>query len=110
MLDLFSDMAEGILDQLGEDAFLAGATNPIKINIEHGVQLAGMGGEEAQYRGDLVANRDVATVMTKHAPTAGQSFTFAPTALPIYAGRTFRLEFLVEDNGFTKRFVVMEAK
>lgn len=110
MLDLFSDMAEGILDQLGEDAFLAGAATPIKINIEHGVQLAGISGEEAQYRGDLVANRDVATIMTKFQPAAGQSFTFAPSALSIYAGRTYRLEFLVEDNGYTKRFVIMEAR
>lgn len=101
MLELFSDMAEGILDQLGEDAFLAGATDPIKINIEHGVQLAGIGGEEAQYRGDLVANRDIATIMSKHNPAAGQRF--------VQNGKTYRLEFLVEDNGYTKRFVVMET-
>lgn len=104
MLDIFSDMAEGILDQLGEDAFLAGATTPIKINIEHGVQLAGIGGEEAQYRGDMVANRDVATILSKHNPAAGQRFVFAGT------GKTYRIEFLVEDNGYSKRFVVMESK
>lgn len=109
MLELFSEMAEGILDQLGEDAFLASATTPIKINIEHGVQLAGIGGEDAQYRGDLVANRDVATIMSKYQPAAGQRFTFAPTATTSYVGRTFRIEFLVEDNGVTKRFVVMEV-
>ena len=99
MLDIFSDMAEGILDQLGEDAFLAGATTPIKINIEHGVQL-----EEAQYRGDMVANRDVATILSKHSPAAGQRFVFAGT------GKAYRIEFLVEDNGYSKRFVVMESK
>lgn len=103
MLEIFSDMAEGILDQLGEDAFLAGATDTIKINIEHGVQLAGIGGEDAQYRGDLVANRDVATILSKHNPVAGQHFVFEET------GKTYRLEFLVEDNGYTKRFVVMET-
>lgn len=109
MLEIFSDMAEGILDQLGEDAFLAGATTPIKINIEHGVQLAGIGSEDAQYRGDLVANRDVATILAKYQPAARQTFTFAPTATPGYAGRTFRIEFLAEDNGVTKRFVIMEV-
>ncbi len=99
MLDLFSEMAEGILDSIGEDAFYDGATEPIKINIENGVQLAGMGGEDAQYRGDLVANRDVATILSRHNPRAGKQF--------VQGGKTYRLEFLVEDNGVTRRFVVM---
>lgn len=101
MLDLFSEMAESILDQLGEDAFFDGATTTIKINIEHGVQLAGIGGEEAQYRGDLVANRDVATILSAHNPDAGKRFVFKNS------GKAYRLEFLVEDTGATRRFVVM---
>lgn len=104
MLELFSEMAQGILDQLGEDAFLAGATKTTKINIEHGVQLAGIGGEDAQYRGDLVANRDVATILSSQNPAAGQTFVFESS------GKAYTLEFLVEDNGYTKRFVVMEKK
>lgn len=100
MLAVFSSMAKGILNHLGEDAFFAGATEPTKINIEHGVQLAGIGGEEAQYRGDLVANRDVATILSEINPKAGDTFA--------QNGKTYRLEFLVEDNGVTKRFVIME--
>ena len=99
MLEIFSEMAESILDDLGEDAFFAGAVAPITVNIEHGVQLAGIGGEEAQYRGDLVANRDIATVHVRHDPRAGQRFTLG--------GAAYRLEHLVEDNGVTRRFVVM---
>jgi hypothetical protein len=99
MLDLFSDAAEGILDLIGEDAFLAGALTPIQINVEHGVQLTGIGGDQAQYKGDLVANRDVATIHTRHNPQSGQTF--------VQGGATYRLEFMVEDNGATKRFVIM---
>ena len=101
MLDIFSKMAQGVLDRVGEDAFYDGATTPIKINIEHGVQLAGIGGEEAAYRGDHVANRDVATIHNQHNPRAGKRFT--------QGGKTYRLEALVEDNGVTRRFVVMEV-
>lgn len=99
MLDLFSDAAEGILDHIGEDAFLAGALTPIKINVEHGVQLTGIGGDQAQYKGDLVANRDVATIASLHNPLSGQTF--------VQDGLTYRLEFMVEDNGATQRFVIM---
>lgn len=99
MLDLFSDAAEGILDHIGEDAFLAGASTPTKINVEHGVQLTGIGGDQAQYKGDLVANRDVATILSSQNPLSGQTF--------VQNGLTYRLEFMVEDNGATQRFVVM---
>lgn len=104
MLDVFREMAEGILDELGEDAFYDGGATPIKINIENGVQLAGIGGEDAQYRGDLVANRDVATILSRHNPVAGKRIVF------VDSGKAYRLEFLVEDNGVTRRFVVMESQ
>ena len=107
--DLFSQMSQGVLDQLGEDAFFDGATETIKINIEHGVQLAGIGGEDAQYKGDLVVNRDVATVHNSASPKAGMRFTFASTAGARYAGKTFRLDASVEDNGVSRRFVVLEV-
>lgn len=102
MLDLFSGMAQGILDVLGEDAFYDGATTPIKVNIEHGVQLTGMGGEEATYRGDLIANRDVATLFLRDNPQAGKRF--------VQNGKTYRLEHKVEDNGVTIKFVIMEVR
>ena len=101
MLDLFREMAEGILDELGEDAFYDGGFTPIKVNIEHGVQLAGIDSEQAAYRGDLVANRDVATISLRHNPVAGKRF--------VQNGKTYRLEFLVEDNGVSRRFVITEG-
>lgn len=101
MLDLFREMAEGILDELGEDAFYDGGSTPIKINIEHAVQLAGIDSEQASYRGDLVVNRDVATISLLHNPAAGKRF--------VQNGKTCRLEFLLEDNGVTRRFVISEV-
>lgn len=101
MISHFADMAADILDLLGEDAFFDGGTEPIKINIEHGVQLTGIGGEEASYRGDLVVNRDVATIHHMHNPTVGKRF--------IQNGLTYRLETLLEDNGATRRYVISRS-
>ncbi|WP_313330662.1 hypothetical protein [Comamonas sp.] len=101
MLGAFQDMAIGILDLIGEDAFFAGSLTPTKINIEHGVQLAGIGGDEAVYKGDMAVNRDVATVLSSLGPKATDTF--------VQNGRTYRLEFLVEDNGVTRRFAIMEV-
>lgn len=101
MLDAFTDAAEGILDLLGEDAFFAGGTTPIKINIEHGVQLTGLGSDEAAYRGDMIAQRDVASIHQSHNPQAGQTF--------VQGGSTYRLEHAVEDNGALKRFVILKV-
>lgn len=101
MLDIFRDAAEDILDLVGEDVFFAGATESVKINIEHGVQLTGIDGDTAAYRGDLVANRDAATIETRHNPQPKQTFTLG--------GVTYRLDFMVEDNGASKRFVIMKV-
>ena len=104
MLNLFNSMAEGILAALGEDAFLAGATKTTKINIERGVELGGIGSEQAAYRGDLIVRRDVATILASLNPKTGQTFAMA---LPGGArGDTYKLEELLEDNGATRRFVV----
>lgn len=105
MSSVFGRMAKGILTVLGEDALLRNAV-PCKINIEHGVQLTGMDGESASYRGDLVVARDVATIEKQHDPKSGDRFRFEPDSGP-HAGTTWRLEGLVEDNGYTRRYVVM---
>lgn len=107
MLSLFSDMAEGILAAMGEDAFFAGATETTKINIERGVELGGLGSEQASYRGDLIVRRDVATILVSLNPRTGQTFTMA---LPGGArGATYKLEELVEDNGATRRFAILKV-
>lgn len=108
MSSVFGRMAQGVLSVLGEDALLRGAV-PCKINIEHGVQLTGMDGESAAYRGDLVVNRDVATVLKTHDPKAGDIFTFAVDGGGPHAGQSWRLETMIEDNGFTRRYVALQV-
>ena len=101
MIDAFRRMSESILSFLGEDAFYDGATVPTKINIEHGVQLTGMDGDRAEYRGDLTVNRDVATITSDVNPQAGKRF--------VQNGVTYRLEFLLQDNGVNKCFVILRV-
>ena len=84
-------MHKSILFALGEDALFAGSTAPERVNIEHGVQVDGMGD-------DLTVTRDIATVEATH--TAGEYFN--------QNGKRYRLEALVQDNGVNKRFIVME--
>jgi hypothetical protein len=99
MLDLFKQMSKSILASLGEDALLRG-TVPCRINIENGVQFTGIDGESAQYRGDLSVDRDVATIGIEHNPVINDTFT--------QNGKTYMLEKKIEDNGVTRKFVVME--
>jgi hypothetical protein len=72
------------------------------INIEHDVQMAGMGAEQAAYRGDYVANRDIATVPMDLNPRVGDRF--------VQDGVLWRLESLHSDKGANRRFVVSRVK
>lgn len=107
MSSVFGRMAQGILSVLGEDALLREAV-PCKINIEHGVQLTGMDGESAVYRGDLVVERDVVTILKTANPKSGDRFKFNPNSGP-HADQTWQLESMIEDNGYTRRFVVLRV-
>ena len=101
MIGAFRRMSQGVLTTLGEDAFFDGGTTPVRINIEHGVQLAGIDGDAAQYRGDLNVERDMATISSDLNPAAGKTF--------VQNGATYRLEFRVQDNGVNERFVIMQV-
>lgn len=107
MTSVFGRMAQGVLSVLGENALLRG-TVPCKINIEHGVQLSGMDSENASYRGDLVVARSVASVLKSMEPRGGDSFTFADNSGP-HAGQTWRLETMIEDNGYIRRYTVLKV-
>lgn len=108
MTSVFGRMAQGVLSVLGEDALLRGAV-PCRINIEHGVQLTGMDGEAASYRGDLVVEKDVATILKTADPKSGDTITFLSTGTGPHAGKTYRLEVMIEDNNVTRRYVVLEV-
>lgn len=107
-MSVFGRMTESVLSLLGEDAFLR-TTVACKVNIEHGVQLTGADAESAAYRGDLVVNRDVATIALRHAPQSGDTLHFPATGTGPHAGKHYRLESRIEDNGFSQRYVVLEV-
>ena len=94
MISAFGRMAKGILDRLGEDAFFDGAITPIKINIEHGVQVQDDGDQ------NLVVERSVATLAVEVGARSGKTF--------VQNGRTWKLQHRVNDNGVTQRYVVIE--
>ena len=103
---IFGRMTESVLGLLGEDALLRD-TVPCKINLEHGVQLTGIDGERAAARGDLVVNSDVATIAKRHDPKGGDKITFSAGSGP-HAGTRWRLETMLEDNGFSRRYQVIQ--
>lgn len=108
MSGVFGRMTESVLSLLGEDALLRGAVE-CKVNIEHGVQLIGMEAERAASRGDLVTNSDVATIAKRHDPKGGDTVSFPVDNGGPHAGRSFRLEAKVEDNGYSGRYIVIET-
>lgn len=98
MLPAFRRAAQGILNLMGEDAFFNGATTPIKINIEQGVQVEGFLNDTDK---DVFIQRDVATISSEVSPKAGDRF--------VQNGRTYRLEYRVQDSGVLQRFVIMDV-
>ena len=101
-MTLFEGMSNTLLRLTGKPSFFNGGTSPVFINIEHGVQMAGIGSETAQYRGDYVAQRDVATVGNSLDPQAGHTFT--------QDGVQYRLESLLRDNGANRRFIISKVR
>ncbi|TXH82367.1 MAG: hypothetical protein E6Q74_05295 [Pseudoxanthomonas sp.] len=102
VLSIFERMSATILRTLGKPSYYNGSTEPVMINIEHDVQMAGMGAEQAAYRGDYVANRDIATVPVDLNPRVGDRF--------VQDGVLWRLESLHSDKGANRRFVVSRVK
>lgn len=98
MLPAFRRAAQGILNLMGEDAFFNGATTPIKINIEQGVQVEGFQNDTDR---DIFMQRDVATISSEVNPKAGDQF--------VQNGRTYRLEYRAHDSGVLQRFVIMDV-
>jgi hypothetical protein len=100
-MTLFDTMSASLLQALGRPSLYNGGSTPVRINIENGVQMAGIGSETAQYRGDYVAQRDVATISATLAPKAGDTFT--------QDGVQYRLEALLRDNGSNRRFIIQKV-
>lgn len=110
-------MTKSVLAVLGEDALFQGAAIvdgvpvgadlPCRINIEYDVQFAGDGSDQAAYRGDITLTRDVATVPLSVNPAVGKTFRFVDKATGLPTGPVYKLDRLVDGNGYTKRFIVL---
>ena len=95
-------MSDVLLTMLGRPSYINGSLDPVQINIEHGVQLAGMGSEQATYRGDYVAERDVATISISNAVQINDTF--------VQDGVEYRLENRLRDNGANRRFIISKVR
>ena len=102
MISAFQRMTQSVLAVLGEDALFDGVT-PCKINIEYDVQFAGLDHEAAQYRGDITVAKDVATIAYSLNPTLGKTF------IMVGSGQRYKLDKFVDQNGYSKRFVVLKV-
>jgi hypothetical protein len=88
----FDRASKRILARLGEDALLRGAPTLHRVNIERSVELVGDNGQVT------VANH-VATISNEDAPMVND--------ILVVAGVTYRLDVLLADNGYNKRFVLL---
>ncbi|AXY83373.1 hypothetical protein [Acidovorax phage ACPWH] len=104
---IFGRMTRSVLSLLGEDALLRGVSCG-KVNIEHGVQITGLEGERAAARGDLVVESDVATIDKQYAPKSGDLLEFTADGGGPLAGTRWRLETMLSDNGFSRRYQVIQ--
>lgn len=108
MIGAFERMTKSVLAVLGEGALFNGAT-PCRINVEYDVQFAGIDGDGAQYRGDIGLSRDVATIEVSLSPKIGDRFQFVDKTTALPTGPVFYLDKFVDQNGYTKRFVVRKG-
>ncbi len=109
MIPAFERMTQSVLAVLGEDALFDGVT-VTRINIEYDVQFAGIDGEQAVYRGDLTVTKDVATIANTVPNVApGKVFQFIDPTTALPAGQRYRLDKFVDQNGYSKRYMLLKV-
>lgn len=104
----FSRLTDRLLaSQLGEQAVLRSETvDPIRrVNIEHGVSLVGV-------YGDTVVTRSVATISLVDAPKVSNTLdmiTVDPVTGDVTIIKSYVLDVLLDDTGYSGRFVLRDA-
>jgi hypothetical protein len=95
MGDPFARLTGSVLARLGKDAVLRGEVvdPPIKVNIEHGVQLVNSEG--------AVFERSVATLPKASAPASDDTLS--------HPDGEYILDTLHADNGHSVRFIIRKA-
>lgn len=108
MIRAFERMTQSVLALLGEDALFNSVTRT-RINIEYGVLFEGMDGNATQNRGDLTVEKDVATIANSVNPKVPQTFQFIDKTTDLPAGPVWRLDKFVDQNGYSKRFILLKV-
>lgn len=101
-LTAFSRLASRLQAHLGLESVLRGEVvdPPRRINVKHGVQFTGYGSEAATYRGDLVLEKSVATILKEYNPKVGDELD--------HPDGNYKLDTLHADNGYTMQFILIE--
>lgn len=100
MRSAFSRMTNRLLAKYGEESILRGeVVSPSrKVNIQHGVQFDGYGGENTASKGDMVVSKSVATVLNDYLPKVGDRLQ--------HPDGDYDLDVLHRNNGFTSQFIL----
>lgn len=99
MNDIFAQAAKDALALLGGGALLRGGV-PCQVNIERGVHLEGLDFNPTVERYTTVT-QDIASIESSLDPKVGDALTVN--------GAKYKLDALVVDSGFVRRFVVVKV-
>jgi hypothetical protein len=101
-LAAFTRLTDRLLAHLGEQAILRGedADPPVRVNIEHGVELVG------EY-GEVTALRSAATISKQNAPRAGDTLDMIDAAGTVV--QRYVLDVKLNDSGYSERYVLREV-
>lgn len=96
MIDAFQQATAGILAVLGEDAILRGeVVSPVRrVNVARNVEMY-------DREGNLMYAEHVATINKQDAPAKGDTL--------VVAGEDFILDSLIEDNGYSARWMLRKV-
>lgn len=104
MIEAFKNATQGILAALGEDALLRGEVvdPPRRVNHAQGV-------EAYDREGNVMYVEHVATINKVDAPAKGNTLVFIDSdGLPV-PGESYVLDTLIEDNGYSVRYVIRKT-
>lgn len=93
MLPALARATNSVLSRLGENAVLRGTVS-CKAHIDRDVQMT-------DREGNMFVATHVATVSNAHAPVADQTL--------VVGSETFVLETLIDDNGYSSRFIARKG-
>jgi hypothetical protein len=104
VIEAFVNATNSILAVLGEDAVLRGeiVTPRRRVNLAHNVEMY-------DREGNLMYEQHVGTFNKADSPLKGDTLVFIDTDGNPIAGESYILDALVEDNGYSARYVLRKT-